>query len=769
MPPQTKPWNTSLESMDPDEQLYTDYKEEQRTVVNNFKFKATLPRCRLWIEVHRNHPDFQSVKWEVRSADVITLRTGSHNLSFGSVVVKFHLNTGVITIQGTAREKWKNLYMDLKKTVDNLSHLEPPSDLDVFISDLCSNAIDNRQRSASLATLDGRSASELGLSHNNSVELTDGSDIESDGELEVFSKSKSKSLPNFITQNDTTTVDLLQERYIRIIDGNNRAVENMAEKFELMKKHFSRSLSELKSQLTIWKTSTQESINTVATSLDSYHYDNNMYSERLKESHEELMVLKEAVTRYKDESFRLKKLNAELVTEISDLKSKLNSRRVTQHKINTERSSAFPAPIFRSATPNVTASPSRRKMDMSSSFVHNDTLSDEAIAKTLQLEYVQENRDSERQNRDLDSADSTSGPTPPTPVNPYEQPHVDKTDLSPEPSPGKTVVNAETYQKPVEVPPSGDKTDLSSEQSPGKTTDKDVTSQSPSGEVKVVNGGAVYNSGTSSSLLDNTDNGVNVNERDDAFSEQSAPRSQKMNLLMKADTIFLHDSTPKHVQQRRFMGAHLQSFSQRASTTGKALEYIKSWPMNSKVKYAFVHEGVNDITDNLSPDLIVRNLKSILLEMRKKYPNAMVCYSDILFIGRGDRQSSENRAVDYVNSEMGTFCTDEGFTRIPHNSLQSTQCRLFTDEKHIDGNGGTAVFVSDIYYATGFRKKGENSATTFYNSSRGRATPKYDSVKTSYVTGKVNQDVSDGNSNMKELLQMMCLSQQALVKFLSKT
>ena len=76
----------------------------------------------------------------------------------------------------------------------------------------------------------------------------------------------------------------------------------------------------------------------------------------------------------------------------------------------------------------------------------------------------------------------------------------------------------------------------------------------------------------------------------------------------------------------------------------------------------------------------------------------------MLYVGRDNRQSAENRNVEIINTQMENFCILNGFTYIPHSSLNKSSCNLYRDDVHIDNDGGTAVFCSDIFRATGYHK-----------------------------------------------------------------
>ena len=95
--------------------------------------------------------------------------------------------------------------------------------------------------------------------------------------------------------------------------------------------------------------------------------------------------------------------------------------------------------------------------------------------------------------------------------------------------------------------------------------------------------------------------------------------------------------------------------------------------------------------------------------MREKFPNACIAFSEMLFIGRDNRESAQNRIVQKIITEMENFCILNGFVYAPHVSLNSPTCALFRDDVHPDKDGGTAVFCSDIFRATGYHKSKKDS------------------------------------------------------------
>ena len=119
----TKPWNTKMDRVDADEQIYTDYKDDKHTQVTNIKFKTTPDRIDAWITAHKEHfpePDL----WDHKpSCATLRIKDSEH----GNLTVKFHKTTGVVLIQGAMHKYWKDqYYIKLQRRVSQL-RLSPGS------------------------------------------------------------------------------------------------------------------------------------------------------------------------------------------------------------------------------------------------------------------------------------------------------------------------------------------------------------------------------------------------------------------------------------------------------------------------------------------------------------------------------------------------------------------------------------------------------------------------------------------------------------------
>ena len=197
----------------------------------------------------------------------------------------------------------------------------------------------------------------------------------------------------------------------------------------------------------------------------------------------------------------------------------------------------------------------------------------------------------------------------------------------------------------------------------------------------------------------------------------------------------------KHVDTERYMG-RLPVFYEIASTSDVAVSTAQRWKDSDIVEYAVLHNGVNDVTNGTEIATVKRNLQSTLLELKLKFPKAKIGFSEILYVSRGDRDGPHNEAIRKINAEMERFCSNNEMFYVSHPKLQSTDCKLFTDDKHIDPNG-TAVLCSDIYRDSGYHGRGSGPrrpTQTFYNSNL------------------QNRQLPPKTDNMNNLIAMLCMN-----------
>ena len=118
----TKPWNTNLESLEHDEQVYVDYKTENKVEAVCMKFKTSQARLPLWLDAL--HDAFPEGEWEKQPLCEIMKLKDKDDRRKHEVTVKIH-NTGVILLQGSHFAKWQREWFSvLQHKVDALENLE---------------------------------------------------------------------------------------------------------------------------------------------------------------------------------------------------------------------------------------------------------------------------------------------------------------------------------------------------------------------------------------------------------------------------------------------------------------------------------------------------------------------------------------------------------------------------------------------------------------------------------------------------------------------
>ena len=111
----TKPWNVTLTNVEPNEQLYIDYKEAAKINQTSVKFKTTPDRIKFWVTAHEQIYGDENL-WQFKQ-NVATLKVKEPNK--GNLIIKLYLSTGVVLAQGSEFPRWRlELYSALKANVD---------------------------------------------------------------------------------------------------------------------------------------------------------------------------------------------------------------------------------------------------------------------------------------------------------------------------------------------------------------------------------------------------------------------------------------------------------------------------------------------------------------------------------------------------------------------------------------------------------------------------------------------------------------------------
>ena len=158
-------------------------------------------------------------------------------------------------------------------------------------------------------------------------------------------------------------------------------------------------------------------------------------------------------------------------------------------------------------------------------------------------------------------------------------------------------------------------------------------------------------------------------------------------------------------------------------------------------------------------------IENSLDNIKTKFPEARVGFSEILYIGRSNRSSSQNKSIDDVNSAIKQYCDSNGFTYIKHERLQSGESRWYDDDVHVNSRAGTAILCSDIYDAIGSRVRREGNVDTrsFYGRERSHQhstfTRRNENSSRRHREGPVNVDTSRiGPNNLDSMIKVLTLN-----------
>ena len=133
----TKPWNTKMDSVEPDEMLYTDYKDGNHTQITSLKFKTTKVRLPVWIEVHMEYYGEDAVCDSKTNLTTIRLKEDKD----GTLIIKFHHTTGVVLIQGSKLHMWKTSAFTLIKSRVDIKRIRDTDEDNLNDSSTCAKSI----------------------------------------------------------------------------------------------------------------------------------------------------------------------------------------------------------------------------------------------------------------------------------------------------------------------------------------------------------------------------------------------------------------------------------------------------------------------------------------------------------------------------------------------------------------------------------------------------------------------------------------------------
>ena len=191
------------------------------------------------------------------------------------------------------------------------------------------------------------------------------------------------------------------------------------------------------------------------------------------------------------------------------------------------------------------------------------------------------------------------------------------------------------------------------------------------------------NSGDDTSSCKSEDNG------------SESDSSMTLNIHSNTDALFLGDSVTKHVDRKTLFGKD-KVFIKPIKTVQELESAAKQVQKNTRVKYAIVHVGVNNIKNKEKSKDIARSLKSSMTILQEKLPKAEIEFSSIILKGG-------NEKADEVNRELQSFCRKKKLKYADHKHLTQNGS-MFDDKYHITKRG-TKILVRDLYNGFGWEKK----------------------------------------------------------------
>jgi hypothetical protein len=123
---------------------------------------------------------------------------------------------------------------------------------------------------------------------------------------------------------------------------------------------------------------------------------------------------------------------------------------------------------------------------------------------------------------------------------------------------------------------------------------------------------------------------------------------------MDPQIILVCDSVWKYIDQERFFGRKKVYMVRSPKVSQKT---INGWDKLESVETFILHQGIKDISDNCSSELLTKNIKASLTYAESIYPNAKVIYSEMLTTS----DSLLKHKVNEVNKNIAEFCEEKNF------------------------------------------------------------------------------------------------------------
>ena len=536
----------------PDETLYTDYKDEKRSQATNIKLKSTTERIQMWIVAHKYY--HRDKCFDYTKEDLVTSR---HKEKNKNLIVKFHLTTGVILIQGSRFREWQaNMFNVLKARVDELCVSNAAMGLWVEDDDVT----------------DPKSIADADIAEDDYADSVDMADTENEGEGDMAPEQVQYHNVNHSNQHSQfDPIRKLEEAYIRMVDTNSENINVL--KFEL------------------------NEINSEVRKIPVKIYDH--IKKDLQHNAKAIYDLTAKLAENESLKTQLHQLTIQLQNtgqEIWSLQQELSMIRAANCAGNRRSPTPLSGDMVIPRPPNPESREPARNPPVLQAGVGIRTPG--TVTTTTPASSNSHPLDEGRQRR----------------------------------------VTTHTVSRPVEArqvtscprPLPRHNDDRNDEASNSPLASRPPVISSPSaGNVPRGNGTMVPTPERQTSHP--TPPKLTSNDALSLGETASAFASGRRNPT-DAEAILIGDSTTKHIDKDKFMG--YRSFQlHRSSTSISARNAIINIAPSNSIKFGVLHVGVNDVRDGSIPDETVENIERCLTDLKNKFPNAKVAFTEILYVG----------------------------------------------------------------------------------------------------------------------------------------
>ena len=149
----TKPWNRDLTSAPADEILYTDYTDEAKTSICNYKFKTTPLKLEHWIDIFNDQ--YEGATWEKEGVSTTTTLMSAKR-GTKKLVIRLCKETGIVVVQGALMHQWKESFHEWKALVSVACSTDTGSSISIT-----SNSTDTDPDPAASTTPEGHESEAL--------------------------------------------------------------------------------------------------------------------------------------------------------------------------------------------------------------------------------------------------------------------------------------------------------------------------------------------------------------------------------------------------------------------------------------------------------------------------------------------------------------------------------------------------------------------------------------------------------------------------------